>query len=95
MTALAAAARRTRAAAVLVWLSRLDDAALPGLADVTAAHRGVQVLVGGPGWQGVDVGPATALHHLPGAVAALERAWRGGRPGHRQSSPPPEVAQLR
>jgi hypothetical protein len=95
MTALVTAARRTRAAAVLVWLSRLDEAAVTGLTDVTAAHRRVKVLVGGPGWHGVDTGPATAVQHLPGAVAALEQAWSGGRPGRRQPLFPAEVAQLR
>ena len=78
MTALATAARRTRAAAVLVWLSRPDEAAVAGLAEVAAAHRRARVLVGGPGWEGADTGPASAPRDLAEAVAAIERAWRGG-----------------
>jgi hypothetical protein len=50
---------------------------LPG---VVAAHRRVRVLVGGPGWEGVEAGPVTAPRDLAEAVAVLERVWRGGQP---------------
>ena len=80
MAALATAARRTRAAAVLVWLSRPDEAAADGLRDVAAAHRRVRVLVGGPGWAGVDTGPATAPADLAGAIEELGAAWRRTSP---------------
>jgi hypothetical protein len=75
IAALAAAARRTRAAAVLVWLSRPD----PGLdlAGPAAAHRRVRVLVGGPGWDGVPAGPAVRCTSLAGAVDAAAAAWDG------------------
>jgi hypothetical protein len=75
IAALAAAARRTRAAAVLVWLSRPD----PGLdlAGPAAAHRRVRVLVGGPGWDGVTAGPAVRCTSLAGAVDAAAAAWDG------------------
>ncbi len=77
MAALASAARRTRAAAVLVWLSRPDDAAADGLREVAAAHRRVRVLVGGPGWDDVPRDLASAPAALAEAVAVLERAWAG------------------
>jgi hypothetical protein len=77
MAALTTAARRTRSAAVLVWLSRPDDAAADGLGEVAAAHRRARVLVGGPGWGDVVPDPATAPADLAEAVAVLERAWRG------------------
>jgi hypothetical protein len=77
MAALATAARRTRSAAVLVWLSRPDEAATDGLGEVAAAHRRVRVLVGGPGWGDVVPDPATAPADLAEAVAVLEQAWRG------------------
>ncbi|SNS94814.1 MerR HTH family regulatory protein [Geodermatophilus pulveris] len=77
VAALATAARRTRAAAVLVWLSRPDDDAVQGLPELAAAHRRVRVLVGGPGWDGVDTGPAAVPADLGAAVEALRQAWRG------------------
>jgi hypothetical protein len=77
MAALATAARRTRSAAVLVWLSRPDGAAVDGLRDVAAAHRRVRVLVGGPGWDDVPRDLATAPADLAEAVAVLGRAWTG------------------
>ncbi|MGY1836060.1 MerR family transcriptional regulator [Blastococcus sp. SYSU DS0510] len=77
--ALVTAARRTRAAAVLVWLSRPDDEAVRGLPEVAAAHRTVRVLVGGSGWAGADIRPAAAPPGLTEAVDALEGAWRAGR----------------
>ncbi|MEX5718944.1 MerR family transcriptional regulator [Geodermatophilus maliterrae] len=80
MPALATAARRTRAAAVLVWLSRADPEAVEGLPALLAAHRRVRVLVGGPGWDGVEAGPVTAPRDLPDAVAVLRRVWREGQP---------------
>ncbi len=78
--ALTAAARRTHAAAVLIWLSRPDDAAVRGLPEVAAAHRTARVLVGGPGWAGADTGRAAVPSGLGEAVDLLDEAWRGGRP---------------
>jgi DNA-binding transcriptional MerR regulator len=78
--ALTTAARRTRSAAVLIWLSRPDDDAIRGLPAIAAAHRAVRVLVGGPGWGDADLGPAAAPSGLADAVDALEAAWRAGRP---------------
>lgn len=73
--ALASAARRTRAAAVLVWLYRTDPTAAEGLPVVAAAHRRVQVLVGGPGWEGVDTGTAVRCASLDDATDRAARAW--------------------
>jgi hypothetical protein len=78
LPALATAARRTRAAAVLVWLSRPDADAVRDLPGVLAAHRRMRVLVGGPGWEGVETGPVTVPGDFAEAVAVLERVWRGG-----------------
>ncbi len=75
MTSLASAARRTRAAGVLVWLSSPDGAAAPGLTAVARAHRRLMLLVGGPGWSGVDGGPATLCVSLADAVDRLALAW--------------------
>jgi excisionase family DNA binding protein len=74
--ALAAAARRTRAAAVLVWLSRPDDDPAGLVGAVGAAHRRVRVLVGGPGWEGVAAAGATACGSLAEAADRAEAAWR-------------------
>ena len=76
MASLAAAARRTRAAGVLVWLSSADDSAAQGLANVARAHRRVVLLVGGPGWVDLDDGPATRCVSLDDAVDRLELSWR-------------------
>jgi DNA-binding transcriptional MerR regulator len=87
--AAAAAARRTRAAAVLVWLSQPDGAAADGLPEIATAHRRVRVLAGGPGWAGLDTGPAEVPAGLGEAADALEAAWRSGSaasPGRRMSS---------
>lgn len=78
LPALASAARRTRAAAVLVWLSLPDDEAARDLPELASAHRRVRILVGGSGWDGADTGPAVVAPDLAGAVEALERAWRQG-----------------
>ena len=79
-SALTAAARRTRAAAVLLGLRRPDEAAVRGIPEIAAAHRTSRVLVGGPGWAGADTGPALVPSGLADAVAALDVAWRGGPP---------------
>ncbi|WNV77006.1 MerR family transcriptional regulator [Geodermatophilus sp. DSM 44513] len=81
--ALASAARRTRAAAVLVWLSRPDQAAVEGLPELAAAHRRVRVLAGGPGWDGADTGAAAVPRDLAEAVEGLGQAWRRTQPGRR------------
>ena len=75
MGALATAARRTRAAGVLVWLSTGDDDAAQALSEVARAHRRLVLLIGGPGWSGVEGGPATACVSLDDAVDRLELAW--------------------
>jgi len=77
MAALAGAARRIRSAGALVWLSRADPDAAPGLADVRAAHRRMVVLVGGPGWTGVDVSPAVLALSPQEAADRLAAAWQG------------------
>jgi DNA-binding transcriptional MerR regulator len=77
MAALAGAARRIRSAGALVWLSRPDPDAAPGLTDVRAAHRRMVVLVGGPGWTGVDVSPALACDSPQQAADLLAAAWQG------------------
>lgn len=79
MTALAGATRKTRSPAVLVWLSRRDRTAVPGLAEVAAAHRRVRVLVGGRGWVGLDLGPAHLCGSLGEAVDTLATAWSDAR----------------
>lgn len=79
MTALATAARRTRAAGVLVWLSISDPHAAPGLVIVRAAHRRLVVLIGGPGWDGLPTVPATRCESLVESVDLLEQAWSDRR----------------
>ena len=77
MAALAGAARRIRSAGALVWLSRSDPEAAPGLAGVRAAHRRMVVLVGGPGWTGADVSPARECRSPQEAAELLAAAWQG------------------
>lgn len=82
MTALASAARRTKAAGVLVWISQADAAAAAGLPAVAAAHRRMTLVVGGPGWDGLALGPAVLGETLAAAADHLEAAWThrvGGR----------------
>jgi hypothetical protein len=80
MAALANAARRIRAAGALVWLSRPDPDAAPGLGDVRAAHRRMVVLVGGPGWADVDVSPALVCSSAHEAVDVFATSWHGRDP---------------
>ncbi|MEO7744763.1 MAG: MerR family transcriptional regulator [Actinomycetota bacterium] len=75
MGALATAARRTRAAGALVWLSSPDDVAAQALSEVARAHRRLVLLVGGPGWSDLEDGPATTSVSLDDAVDRLELAW--------------------
>lgn len=75
MSALASAARRTRAAGVLIWLSQVDPDAAEGLPLVGAAHRRVVLVVGGPGWDGLPLGPAVVGVSLAVAASQLETAW--------------------
>ena len=74
-TALAAAARRTRAAAVLVWLSRPDEDPAGLVAAVGAAHRRVRVLLGGPGWDEPPPAGAALCAGLADAAGLAEEAW--------------------
>ena len=83
MAALATAARRTRAAGVLVWLSIPDPQAAQGLATVRAAHRRLVVLIGGPGWDGLSTEPATRCQSLVDSVDLLARAWTDRHGGPR------------
>jgi len=76
MAALARAARRIRSAGALVWLSRPDPGAAAGLAEVRAAHRRMVVLVGGPGWTGVEVSPGLVCSSPQEAADLLARAWQ-------------------
>lgn len=75
VAALASAARRKRAAGVLVWLSLPDPVAAQALASLNAAHRRLTVLVGGPGWEGLETAPATVSASLGDAVERLEQSW--------------------
>jgi hypothetical protein len=79
ISALTAAARRTRARAALVWLSTPDPVAADELPMLASAHRRLTVVVGGPGWDGVDVGSAVRCVDLADAVEVLggDRAASG------------------
>lgn len=79
MSALAAAARRTRAPAALVWLSTPDVAAAAELPMLAKAHRRITVLVGGPGWADVDVDGARRCTDLADTVDALAAVAAPGR----------------
>lgn len=75
MSALASTARLIRAPAVLIWMSLQDAAAAADLVSVRAAHRRLVLLVGGPGWTGLDTEPATVCTSLEQAVTLLDAAW--------------------
>lgn len=77
VAALAAAARRTRAPGALVWLSTPDLAAAADLPILARAHRRIAAFVGGPGWDGVDVGGARRCTDLADTVDALAAAAAG------------------
>jgi hypothetical protein len=83
LQALAATARLTRAPAVLLWMALQDKETVIGLPALAAAHRRLMLLVGGSGWAGLDVAPATVCRSLDEAVAKLASAWarRPGSPG--------------
>lgn len=80
MAALAAASRRTRASAVLIWMSVKDEAAEADLGLAKATHRGMRLFVGGAGWDGVTDPSVRVAVSLADAVTCLEAAWRA-RPG--------------
>ena len=80
MTALAAASHRTRAPAVLIWLSVKDEAAEADLGLVTSTHRSMRLFLGGAGWDGVADPRATVAVSLADAVTQLDAGWRA-RPG--------------
>jgi len=80
MAALAAASRRTRAPAVLIWMSVKDEPAEGDLGLATATHRWMQLFVGGAGWDGVADSRVRVTVSLADAVTHLEAAWRA-RPG--------------
>lgn len=84
MAALAAASRRTRAPAVLIWMSVKDEAAEGDLGLVSSTHRWMRLFLGGAGWDGVEDPRATVAVSLPDAVAHLDAAWRA-RPGARHA----------
>ncbi|MEO5832912.1 MAG: MerR family transcriptional regulator [Nakamurella sp.] len=84
MSALISTARLIRAPAVLIWMSVQNASAADHLAAVRAAHRRLVLLVGGPGWTGLDTGPATVCTSLEESINLLEVAWTaagGARPG--------------
>lgn len=76
LTALAAASRRTRAPAVLIWMSVKDMSASADLPIVLSTHRGVQLFLGGAGWAPVADPRVTVEVSLADAVAHLDAAWR-------------------
>jgi len=86
LVALTATARLTRTPGLLVWASLPDPEAAAALASVRAAHRRLLLLVGGPGWLGLDTAPATVCATLDEAVAQLGTAWRRRRGGPPESS---------
>lgn len=75
LPALAATARLTKAPALLLWMSLPDAQTAEGLSELRAAHRSLVVLVGGVGWEGLDLGPATLCRSLDDAVERLADAW--------------------
>lgn len=83
MAALATTARLTRAPAAMIWMSLKDTVAVEGLPAVASAHRRLVLLVGGPGWHGLDTAPAIACSGIEEAVATLALAYlnRSGSPG--------------
>lgn len=80
MSVIAAAARRTRTPGVLVWLTFPDPRVNADLAGIRAAHRGLVLLVGGPGWEGAPVDRAIPCASLEAAVSLLERSWTAAAP---------------
>ncbi|MEO8850242.1 MAG: MerR family transcriptional regulator [Allobranchiibius sp.] len=72
--ALAAAAKRTRARAALIWLSTPDLDAAADLPLLAKAHRWIVTVVGGPGWDGVEVGDARRSTGLADAADLLVAA---------------------
>ena len=73
--ALAAAARRTRAPAVLVWLSQADPIAIAEIPSVSAAHRRITVLLGGAGWGAAESLSRMVCGDLNDALDRLHSAW--------------------
>ena len=82
LTALAAATHRTRAPAVLIWLSLKDVAAEADLELVTSSYRRPHLFLGGSGWAGVTSPHATTAVSLADAIDRLGSAWRA-RPAGR------------
>lgn len=66
---LAAAARRTRACAVFLWRQQTSDARAES-AELTPMRPAIQVVVGGPGWDAVDL-PAF-VHRAPDLNRAVQ-----------------------
>ncbi len=77
--ALTAAARRTRAPAVLVWLSLTDLLALHQVSEVSSAHRRITVFLGGPGWGSANPTSTVVCATLDEAVRELRNAWLARR----------------
>lgn len=76
MNALAAAAQRTRAPGVLVWMSMDDLAAERDLHLVANAHRRLRLVVGGRGWTSSLTDGAVVAVSLEDASDRLVAAWR-------------------
>jgi hypothetical protein len=74
VTALTTAARQTRSAAALMWLSQGDHDVATALA-AAPRHRGFRVFLGGPGWPR-EPSFGTWCPTLQDATASLEGTWR-------------------
>jgi len=79
VVSLAAAARRTRAAAAFIWISTSDNDVPEALSLLQAAHRRLAVLGGGPGWLGVESDVVTVCAGIEDAATALSSIWLNGR----------------
>ena len=79
-TALAGMIIRVDPAAVFLWASIQRPANDQLSRVIAAASSRAAVLVGGPGWSGVDLGPATWCQDLEGALAAVHASLADGSP---------------
>lgn len=84
ISALAAAAKRTRSPGVLVWLSMKDPEAERDLPLVIGAHRRMRLVIGGAGWTLTTNADVTVAIGLDDAAAVLAAAWHA-RPHSRES----------
>lgn len=75
LPALEAAARRTRAAAAVVWLVRSDRTAVREVTALAPALRRTRVVVSGPGWRGRAPAGTELATSLPELVDRLAETW--------------------